>query len=88
MIKWQEPSPESDSLHTRVLRELKDKIAVIGNLWFKAVTGFETFFFRFSGLANKKSKRLEPSGTCREVAKDNVLGKSQCSFSWGKSNYC
>lgn len=44
MIKWQEPSPESDSIHARVLQELKDKIAVIGNLWFKTSMGLETFF--------------------------------------------
>lgn len=73
--------------HTQALRELKDKTAVIGNLWFKTIMGLENFF-RFSGLANNTSKRWELSGICREAAKDNVLGRSQCSFSQGKPNHC
>jgi len=44
MIKWQEPSPESDSVCTQVLKELKDKIVVIGNVWCKITMGLENFF--------------------------------------------
>lgn len=43
MMKWQDPSPESASVPTGVLRELQDEIALIGNLWLKATTGIENF---------------------------------------------